>query len=89
MAAKLMDIVRHKLKLKHYSPKTMKTYCMWIRRYIYFHKKRHPKDMGVREIEAYLTYLAVKQKVAASTQNQAFNAILFLYRDVLQQDLYI
>jgi integron integrase len=87
MAAKLMDIVWHKMKLKHYSPKTMKTYCTWIRRYIYFHKKRHPKDMGVQEIEEYLTYLAVKQKVSASTQNQAFNAILFLYRDVLQQDL--
>jgi len=83
MAGKLMEMVRYKLKLKHYSPKTIETYCMWIVRYIYFHKTKYPGDMGANEIEEYLTYLAVKEKVAASTQNQAFNAILFMYKEVL------
>jgi integron integrase len=67
--------------------KTEKSYIGWIRRYIFFHNKRHPKDMGSAEIEAFLTDLAVNQKVAASTQNQALNAILFLYKEVLKQDL--
>jgi len=87
MATKLLDIVREKIMIKHYSQKTADTYCMWIKRFILYHNKRHPKDMGVQEIEEYLTWLAVSEKVAASTQNQAFNSILFLYRDVLQQEL--
>ena len=87
MAAKLLDIVREKIMTKHYSMKTADTYCMWIKRFILYHNKRHPKDMGTTEIEEYLTWLAVSEKVSASTQNQAFNAILFLYREVLQQEL--
>ena len=87
MAKKLLDQVREVIQLKHYSPKTAKTYAAWIRRYIPFHHKRHPREMGKAEIEAYLTYLAQDRNVAAATQNQAFNAILFLYRNVLQIEL--
>ncbi|MBF2067000.1 MAG: phage integrase N-terminal SAM-like domain-containing protein, partial [Calothrix sp. C42_A2020_038] len=84
---KLMEQVQDAIRLKHYSYKTEKSYAGWIRRYIFFHDRRHPKDMGSPEIEAFLTDLAVNQKVAASTQNQALNAILFLYKEVLKQDL--
>lgn len=84
---KLLDQVREMIRLKHYSRRTEKSYVSWIRRFILFHDKRHPQDMGNREIEAFLTDLAVKQKVAASTQNQAFNALLFLYRIVLKKEL--
>jgi integron integrase len=84
---KLMEQVQDAIRLKHYSYKTEKSYVGWIRRYIFFHNKRHPRDMGSAEIEAFLTHLAVEEKVAASTQNQALNAILFLYKEVLKQDL--
>jgi integron integrase len=84
---KLLDQVRDILRLKHYSIRTEEAYVNWIRRFILFHDKRHPKEMGASEIEAFLTHLAVDQKVAASTQNQALSALLFLYRDVLEQDL--
>ena len=84
---KLLDRVRDKLRVKHYSVRTEKTYVSWIRRYILFHNKRHPKDMGAREIEAFLTHLAVEKNVAASTQNQALSALLFLYNDVLEKAL--
>jgi len=84
---KLLDQVRETIRLKHYSIRTEEAYVRWIKRYILYHDKRHPKDMGTPEIEAFLTHLAVDQKVAASTQNQALNAILFLYREVLEQDL--
>jgi len=80
---KLLDRVRHKIRLKHYSIRTEEAYVSWIKRYIYFHNKRHPKDMGREEIEVFLTDLAVKANVSASTQNQAFNALLFLYEQVL------
>ena len=80
---KLLDRVREVLRLKHYSIRTEEAYTGWITRYILFHGKRHPKDMGVPEIEAFLSHLAVAGNVSASTQNQAFNAILFLYRHVL------
>jgi integron integrase len=83
---KLLDQMRDKLRLKHYAYKTEKSYLQWVKRYILFHQKRHPKDMGTIEIEAFLTHLATDLHVAASTQNQAFNAILFLYREVLQQE---
>jgi integron integrase len=73
--------------LKHYSIRTEEAYINWIRRYILFHDKRHPMEMGSREIEAFLTHLAVDEQVAASTQNQAFHALLFLYREVLKQEL--
>ncbi|MEM8806478.1 MAG: integron integrase, partial [Cyanobacteria bacterium P01_G01_bin.38] len=75
------------IRLKHYSYRTEQTYVQWIRRYILFHNKRHPKEMGVQEIESFLTHLAVKECVAASTQNQALSALIFLYRHVLQKPL--
>ena len=84
---KLLDQVRGKIRLKHYSIRTEQAYTDWIKRYIYFHGKRHPKDMGAQDIESFLTHLAVKGKVAASTQNQAKSALLFLYREVLGIDL--
>ena len=84
---KLLDQVRERLRVKHYSIRTEQVYVDWIKRFIWFQGKRHPKDMGAREIEAFLTHLAVKGKVAASTQNQAKSALLFLYREVLEQEL--
>jgi integron integrase len=84
---KLLDQVRDAIRLKHYSYRTEQTYVGWIRRYILFHDKRHPKDMGAPEVEAFLTHLAVEGNVAASTQNQALCAILFLYNNVLNQEL--
>ena len=84
---KLLEQVRDVIRLKHYSYKTEKSYVNWIKRYILFHNKRHPKEMNGKEIEDFLTHLAVKENVAASTQNQALNAILFLYKEVLKQEL--
>jgi len=74
---KLLDQVRETIQLKHYSPRTEETYIFWIKRYILFHHKRHPREMGAAEIESFLTHLAVDQHVAASTQNQALCALLF------------
>ncbi len=85
---KLLDRVRHKIRLKHYSIRTEQAYVSWIKRYIHFHNMKHPKDMGEMEIEEFLTDLAARGKVSASTQNQAFNALLFLYRQVLKIDLF-
>jgi integron integrase len=84
---RLLDQVRDAIRLKHYSIRTEEAYVNWVKRYIVFHNKRHPAEMGAPEIEAFLTHLAVKENVAASTQNQAFSALLFLYREVLHQDL--
>ncbi|RJS91984.1 integron integrase [Salinisphaera sp. Q1T1-3] len=84
---KLLERVRDRIRLKHYSLRTEKTYIAWIRRFILFHDKRHPRDMGKAEVERFLTHLAVDKHVAASTQNQALNAILFLYKDVLEIEL--
>lgn len=84
---KLLDMVRDKIRLKHYIISTEKTYVHWIKCYILFHNKKHPKDMGKDEIEQYLTSLAVKNRVSPTTQNQAFSAILFLYREVLGIDM--
>lgn len=81
---KLLDKVREMLRLKHYSSRTEDTYIYWIRRYLRFHNLRHPREMRESEIQAFLSHLAVKENVAASTQNQAFSALLFLYREVLQ-----
>lgn len=86
-APKLLDQVRGKLRAKHYSLRTETSYVDWIRRYILFHGKRHPREMGAREVEAFLTYLAVERTVAASTQNQALAALLFLYSQVLEMDI--
>lgn len=83
----LLEVVSDTIRRKHYSYRTEKSYLQWIKRYVAFHHKRHPRDMGKAEVEAFLTYLAVEGKVAASTQNQAFNAIIFLYREVLNQPL--
>jgi len=82
-----MDQVRERLRVKHYSIRTEQVYTDWIKRFILFHGKRHPKAMGASEIEAFLTDLAVRRKVSASTQNQAKSALLFLYREVLGQEL--
>ena len=84
---KLLDQVRDIIRLKQYSIRTEQAYVSWIKRYIIFHKKRHPREMGKPEIEEFLTNLAVNLRVSSSTQNQAFNALLFLYRHVLNQDL--
>ena len=86
-AVKLLDRVREQLRLKHYSYRTEETYLHWIKRYILFHKKRHPAEMGDEEIRTFLIHLAEKEQVAASTQNQAFSALLFLYRHVLNKEL--
>lgn len=84
---KLLEVVRDSLRTQNYSYRTEKTYINWIRKYILFHKKRHPKEMGEREINQFLTYLAVNQKVAASTQNQALSALLFLYKRILRKEI--
>lgn len=83
----LLDVVRQRLRLRHYSPRTEKSYVHWIRRFIRFHNRRHPRDLGKADIEAFLTHLAVDRKVSTSTQNQAFHALLFLYREVLEMEL--
>jgi integron integrase len=84
---RLLDQVRAAIRTKGYSIRTEQAYVDWIRRYILFHQKRHPLDMGKSEIEAFLTHLAVNRDVAPSTQNQAFSALLFLYRHVLDRDM--
>ena len=84
---KLLDIVRDKIRFKHYSYSTERTYIHWIKQYILFHNKKHPVEMEKREIEEYLTFLATKKHVSSTTQNQAFNAILFLYKEVLGIDI--
>ena len=83
---KLLDIIRDKIRFKHYSYSTERTYIHWVKQYIFFHNKKHPIDMAKREIEEYLTFLATQKKVSPTTQNQAFNAILFLYKEVFGID---
>ena len=84
---KLLDRVRQSIRLKGYSLRTEKTYVSWIRQFVLFHGKRHPRDMGKPEIEAFLSHLVMKRNVASSTSNQAFNSILFLYNHVLDEDM--
>jgi integron integrase len=84
---RLLEQVRNRIRARHFSYRTEKTYLNWIRRYIRFHGIRHPRQLGGPEVEAFLTSLAVDNKVSASTQNQALAAVLFLYRDVLEQEL--
>ena len=84
---KLLDQVRARIRVKHYSIRTEDQYVFWIKRFIYFHDKRHPREMGATEVEAFLSDLAVNGRVAASTQNQALSALLFLYREVLEIQL--
>ena len=83
----LVNRVRDLIRLKHYSIRTEKSYLSWILRYIDFHNKRDPKEMANPEIEAFLSHLAVDLRVSASTQNQAFNALLFLYKEILKKEL--
>lgn len=83
----LLNQTRAVMRLKHYSYKTEKIYIYWMKKYFHFHNLRHPKEMGAVEVEDYLTHLAVEQKVSASTQNQALSALLFLYREVLKENL--
>jgi integron integrase len=83
---RLLDQVRETIRRKHYSLRTEATYIGWIKRYIFFHQKRHPAEMGAPEMEQFLNHLAVKRQVAASTQNQALSALVFLYREVLHKD---
>jgi integron integrase len=84
---KLMERIRHAIRLRHYSHRTEEAYVYWIRRYIVFHKKEHPSTMGAPEVSAFLEWLAVRQRVSASTQNQALCALLFLYKEVLKHDI--
>ena len=84
---RLLDQVRERIRFQHYSIRTEEAYIGWIRRFILFHDKRHPRDMGAAEVEAFLSSLASQRRVTASTQNQALSALLFLYRDVLGIDL--
>ena len=84
---KLLDIVRERIRSRHYSLRTERAYLDWIRRFIVFHDKRHPSELSAPDVERFLTHLAVDRHVASSTQNQALAAILFLYREVLEIDL--
>jgi integron integrase len=86
-APKLMKRLRLALRSRHYSKRTEQAYYLWVKRFIYFHKIRHPAEMAEPEINAFLTHLAVKEKVSASTQNQALSALLFLYRHVLEREV--
>ncbi|MEW6229029.1 MAG: integron integrase [Bacillota bacterium] len=84
---RLLDRLREALRTRHYSRNTEQTYCHWVKRFIYFHNVRHPAEMAEPEINAFLTHLAVKEHVSASTQNQALCALLFLYRHVLGKEI--
>jgi integron integrase len=86
-AARLLDRVRERIRVKHYSLRTEDAYLQWIRRFILFHGKRHPREMGAAEVEAFLSHLATAGRVSPSTQNQALSALLFLYREVLEVEL--
>jgi site-specific recombinase XerD len=86
-APRLLDQLRTRIRFLHYSISTERTYIHWVRRYILFHGKRHPRDLAAEHVVAYLNYLAQDCHVSASTQNQALNAIVFLYKQVLQKPL--
>lgn len=86
-APRLLDEVRRRMRLKHYSLRTEQAYVAWIRRFIFASGRRHPRELGAADVERFLSGLAVRQGVAASTQNQALSALLFLYREVLRLDL--
>lgn len=84
---RLLEQLRDAVRRRHYSYRTEKAYLHWARRYVLFHRKRHPAEMGEPEVGMFLTHLAVERRVSASTQNQALNAILFLYKQVLNRDI--
>lgn len=82
-APMLLEVVRERIRAKHFSRRTEQSYTSWINRFVHFHHKKHPRDMGAPEVEAFLTDLAVNGKVSAATQTQALSALLFLYKEVL------
>jgi integron integrase len=84
---RLLDRVRNACRVRHYSPRTERAYVQWAKRFVLYHGKRHPSEMGSAEVGAFLSHLAIEQRVSASTQNQALNALVFLYREVLEQKL--
>ncbi len=84
---RLLDQVRAQIRLRHYSIRTEAQYVQWVKRFVLFHQKRHPREMGAAEVEAFLTHLALERHVASATQNQALSALLFLYRQVLGVEL--
>ena len=84
---RLLDQVRQAIRTRHYSPRTEETYVGWIKRFILYHNKRHPAEMGEQEIARFLSSLASESHVSASTQNQALNAVLFLYREILHKEI--
>src|SRR5882672_7192060 len=84
---KLLDHVRDVLRVNHYAARTEEAYTGWIRRFILYHGKKHPREMGALEVELFLTHLAVGENVSTSTQKQALNALVFLYQRVLQKPL--
>ena len=84
---KLLDRMRAEIRVRHYSIRTEETYLDWARRFILYHNKQHPKDLGADEVQAFLSYLALERNVSSSTQNQAKSALLFLYREVLKVEL--
>lgn len=84
---KLLDVAREKMRVRHMAYRTELVYLQWMRRYIRFHRNQHPRDVGAAGLEAFLSHLAIERKVSASTQNQAMQALLFLYRHVLEIEL--
>ena len=84
---RLLEVVRERIRYRHFSYRTEQAYVGWVRRYVAFHGRRHPREMGAPEIELFLNHLANERNVAASTHNQALSALLFLYGDVLGIDL--
>ena len=84
---RLLDRIRQAIRVRHYSYRTEQAYIQWVKRYIYFHGMRHPEELSESHIGAFLTHLAVSRNVSASTQNQALNAIVFLYKHVLTRPL--
>ena len=84
---RLLAQMREALRSRHYSPRTEQSYCHWVKRFVLFHKLRHPSEMAEPEINAFLTHLPVQEQVSASTQNQALSALLFLYRHVLARPI--
>ncbi len=84
---RLLDQMHQSMQSRHYSPRTERSYCNWVKRFIYFHNIRHPKEMSEPEINAFLTHLAVKEHVSASTQNQALASLLYLYRNVIGREV--
>ena len=86
-STRLLDQLREQIRYLHYSPRTEEAYVHWVKKFIHFHQMRHPRDMGQREIESFLTMMAVERKVSASTHRQALSALLFLYQRVFGVDL--